>query len=74
MKQRWGLIVLVAVISFVTGGWLLQRGVASGGNFAFTQASFMDVKSAARLLDMGDLVTFWVFKIKPGTSFVDFKT
>ena len=21
MKQRWGLIVLVAVISFVTGGW-----------------------------------------------------
>ena len=32
MKQRWGLIVLVAVLSFTSGGWLLQRGVASGGN------------------------------------------
>ena len=29
MKQRWGLIVVVAVISFLSGGWLLQRGVAS---------------------------------------------
>ena len=27
MKQRWGLIALVAVISFLSGGWLLQRGV-----------------------------------------------
>src|SRR3979411_1679894 len=32
MKQRWGLIVLVAIISFLSGGWLLQRGVASDGN------------------------------------------
>jgi carboxyl-terminal processing protease len=41
MKQRWGLIVLVAVISFVTGGWLLQRGVASGGN-VYQQARLFD--------------------------------
>lgn len=46
-------------------------GVASGGNFAFTQASFVDVKSAGSLLEMGDLVTFWVFQLKPGASFVD---
>ena len=26
MKQRWGVIALVSVISFLSGGWLLQRG------------------------------------------------
>jgi carboxyl-terminal processing protease len=41
MKQRWGLIVLVAVISFMSGGWLLQRGVASGGN-VYQQARLFD--------------------------------
>jgi hypothetical protein len=25
MRQRWGVIVLVSVISFLSGGWLLQR-------------------------------------------------
>ena len=41
MKQRWGLIVLVAAISFMSGGWLLQRGVASGGN-VYQQARLFD--------------------------------
>ena len=41
MKQRWGVIGLVAVISFLTGGWLLQRGVASGGN-VYQQARLFD--------------------------------
>ena len=41
MKQRWGLIALVAVISFLSGGWLLQRGVASGGN-VYQQARLFD--------------------------------
>jgi len=41
MKQRWGLITLVAVISFLSGGWLLQRGVASGGN-VYQQARLFD--------------------------------
>ena len=41
MKQRWGLIVLVAVLSFTSGGWLLQRGVASGGN-VYQQARLFD--------------------------------
>src|SRR6266850_1638711 len=41
MKQRWGLIVLVSVISFMSGGWLLQRGVASGGN-VYQQARLFD--------------------------------
>lgn len=41
MKQRWSLIVLVAVISFMSGGWLLQRGVASGGN-VYQQARLFD--------------------------------
>ena len=41
MKQRWGLISLVAVISFLSGGWLLQRGVASDGN-VYQQARLFD--------------------------------
>jgi carboxyl-terminal processing protease len=41
MKQRWGLIGLVAVISFLSGGWLLQRGVADGGN-VYQQARLFD--------------------------------
>ncbi len=41
MKQRWGLIVLVAILSFLSGGWLLQRGVASGGN-VYQQARLFD--------------------------------
>jgi putative ABC transport system permease protein len=49
-------------------------GIATGGNFAFTQASFVDVKSAGTLLDMGDLVTFWVFSMKPGASFTQLQS
>jgi carboxyl-terminal processing protease len=41
MKQRWGVIGLVAVISFLSGGWLLQRGVSSGGN-VYQQARLFD--------------------------------
>lgn len=31
MKQRWGLILAVAAISFFSGGWFLQRGVEGSG-------------------------------------------
>jgi len=41
MKQRWGVIGLVAVISFLSGAWLLQRSVASGGN-VYQQARLFD--------------------------------
>src|SRR4029079_16199243 len=41
MKQRWGVIGLVATISFFSGGWLLQRGVASDGN-VYQQARLFD--------------------------------
>lgn len=41
MKQRWGLIIAVALISFVTGGWLVQRGVVSDGN-VYQQARLFD--------------------------------
>lgn len=41
MRQRWVLIGLVAVISFFTGGWLLQRGVATDGN-VYQQARLFD--------------------------------
>jgi carboxyl-terminal processing protease len=41
MKQRWGVIGLVAAISFFSGGWLLQRGVAAGGN-VYQQARLFD--------------------------------
>ena len=41
MRQRWGLVALVAVISFFTGGWLLQRGTSSDGN-VYQQARLFD--------------------------------
>ena len=55
MKQRWGLIALVALISFFSGGWLLQRGAASDGN----------VYQQARLFDdvLGHVNTYFVDSI-----------
>ena len=55
MKQRWGLIVLVAIISFLSGGWFLQQGVASDGN----------VYQQARLFDdvLGHVSTYFVDSI-----------
>ena len=55
MKQRWGLVALVALISFFSGGWLLQRGVASDGN----------VYQQARLFDdvLGHVNTYFVDSI-----------
>lgn len=41
-------------------------GIATGGNFAFTQAAFVRVEDAAALLDMGDLVTFWLVDLEEG--------
>jgi carboxyl-terminal processing protease len=41
MRQRWGLVALVAVISFLTGGWLLQRGTSRDGN-VYQQARLFD--------------------------------
>ncbi len=41
MRQRWGVIVTVSVISFLSGGWLLQRGTAVGGN-VYQQARLFD--------------------------------
>jgi carboxyl-terminal processing protease len=55
MKQRWSLVALVAVISFFSGGWLLQRGVSSDGN----------VYQQARLFDdvLGHVNTYYVDSI-----------
>ncbi len=41
MRHRWGIIVLVATVSFLTGGWLLQQGVANDGN-VYRQARLFD--------------------------------
>jgi putative ABC transport system permease protein len=49
-------------------------GIASGGNFAFTQASFVDIKDASDLLQMGDAVTFWLFSTAPGTNMTQLQT
>ncbi len=40
MKQRWGMIALVSVISFLSGGWLLQRGAGTGN--VYQQARLFD--------------------------------
>ena len=45
MKQRWGLLATVAVMSFFSGGWLLQRGVAAGGAVYQNARLFDDVLS-----------------------------
>jgi carboxyl-terminal processing protease len=41
MRQRWGVIFVVSAISFLSGGWLLQRGTAAGGN-VYQQARLFD--------------------------------
>ena len=41
MRQRWGVIFVVSVLSFLSGGWLLQRGTAAGGN-VYQQARLFD--------------------------------
>jgi carboxyl-terminal processing protease len=41
MRQRWGVIFVVSVFSFLSGGWLLQRGTAAGGN-VYQQARLFD--------------------------------
>ncbi len=55
MRQRWGVIGMVALISFFSGGWLLQRGAASDGN----------VYQQARLFDdvLGHVNTYFVDSI-----------
>ncbi|MBA3555054.1 MAG: hypothetical protein H0W29_09895, partial [Gemmatimonadales bacterium] len=40
MKQRWSVIGLVALISFFSGGWLLQRGAGAGN--VYQQARLFD--------------------------------
>jgi len=40
MKQRWSMIGLVSVISFLSGGWLLQRGAGTGN--VYQQARLFD--------------------------------
>jgi len=43
MKQRWGLIFVVACISFLSGGWLLQRGMDADGGVYRSARLFDDV-------------------------------
>jgi len=39
-QQRWGVIGLVSVLSFLSGGWLLQRGTGAGN--VYQQARLFD--------------------------------
>jgi len=45
MKQRWGLVLAVACISFFSGGWLLQRGVEGSGGVYRSARIFDEVLS-----------------------------
>jgi putative ABC transport system permease protein len=49
-------------------------GVATGGNFAFVQASFVDVDAARELLDMTGLATFFVVKMDDGADIAQWQT
>lgn len=51
-----------------SGMTLRVKGIATGGNFAFTQAGFVSEDTAAKLLDMGDLVTFWLVDLREGAD------
>jgi carboxyl-terminal processing protease len=48
MKQRWGITVLIAVLSFLSGGWLLQRGTGGDGGVYRQARLFDDVLSHVR--------------------------
>jgi len=41
MKHRWSITVLVAALSFLSGGWLLQRGTGGDGG-VYQQARLFD--------------------------------
>ena len=58
MRQRWGLIAVVAILSFFTGGWLLQRGAERDG----------DVYQQARLFDdvLSHVSAYYVDSIPEG--------
>ena len=45
MKQRWGAIGVVALVSFASGGFLLQRGVSGAGDTGQEVRLFDDVMS-----------------------------
>ncbi|MCU0256452.1 MAG: S41 family peptidase [Vicinamibacterales bacterium] len=47
MKHRWAITAAIAVISFFSGGWLLQRGTADQGTFRQARI-FDDVMSHVR--------------------------
>jgi putative ABC transport system permease protein len=49
-------------------------GISSGGDFAFTQAGFMDLQGARDLLGMGDLATFYIVKMPAGLTVAQWKT
>ncbi len=61
MKQRWGITLAIAVLSFLSGGWLLQRGGPDGGVYRHARL-FDDVLNHVRnfyvdSLPEGDLYT-----------------
>lgn len=41
MRQRWGIIAVVAGVAFLSGGWLMQRGTSNGTN-VYQQARLFD--------------------------------
>jgi carboxyl-terminal processing protease len=45
MRNRIGMVVVVALISFFTGGWLMQQGIASAGGGFHGARTFDDVMS-----------------------------
>jgi carboxyl-terminal processing protease len=45
MRNRIGMVVVVALISFFTGGWLMQQGIASSGGGFHGARTFDDVMS-----------------------------
>ena len=45
MRNRIGMVVVVALISFFTGGWLMQQGIASAGGGYHGARTFDDVMS-----------------------------
>jgi putative ABC transport system permease protein len=58
-----------------SGGTTLKVvGIASGGNFAFTQASFVSIDTAASLLQMNGAVTFWLVQLKDPSTVRQFQS
>ncbi len=63
-KYRIGLGDSIAV----QGRWFTVRGISEGTNAVITQFAFVPMGDAERLLGFGGIVSYWLVRLRPGSS------